>query len=581
MTTPHRPATGVGRQPVVRLARACVRAKILALGLVLVAAVFALLGTARGAGPTERVIILQPGLNTVGWVGEAAGVADLFAELPEATAVYAWDPINQRYLIAAPFVPESLWTLSDVTPGMGFLVSINGDDPVEWRLPLTPVSGTVRLWPGLNLVAWSGKDNTPLTHALRGVGTSAAGVFVERDGVAGWTNTSSPDASASDHVDHLALGEALWVRSSRRVNWLQPTDVLPQITADVSDADRARVVRALQDAAAYFDQTYGIQADPARLKLSFRSAPDWPHAGGGVDWFPVPEIAFTNVHHFTEGWLRTFVTHEYVHILQAQLDTTSIDYSESGETYKISAGIVAPWWMKEGTAFLAADARLNPVLLDRARALVTNASAPLQTIVRQGSLPYEAYSHGALAMQKLSVGASDDSLFEFWRLLASPGGSATTWEDLIPIWKSAFEEAFDVEIDEFYHEFHQWQCAQAVNNGHPETDDCLMGAQRLVRGTLSFDCQLGGSNQVRLLRQAGDEWSPLDWWQADAGYFALAAPTAGLYLIQVRYADIEPYFGASGMSATVSDAVPWQVDHAGIDVALSRLQNRDSCSSPE
>ena len=583
MTTSHSHSTGVGHQPMIRR-ESGLHTKPLMFGLMMIAGVFALLGSARGAGATERVTVLQPGLNAVGWVGEATGVADLFAELPEATAVYAWDPINQRYLTAHRLVPEPLWTLSDVVPGMGLLVSINGDDPVEWRLSLTPVSGTVRLWPGWNLVAWSGRDNTPLAHALRGVGTSAAGVFVEREGAVGWINVAAPDTSASDHGDHLARGEALWVRSLRRVNWLQPTDVLPRITANISDTDRARVVRALQDAATYFDLTYGIQADPARLTFRFRSASDWPHAGGGVDSFPVPEIHFTNVHLSTEGWLRTFVTHEYAHILQAQLDITSLDrLSESGETHKVSAGQVAPWWMKEGTAFLVADARHDPAQLNHASASISNASAPLQAIVRKGDwrLPFEAYSHGALALQRLTAEAGDDSLFEFWRLLASPDGSATTREDLVSIWTSAFERAFGVEVGEFYHKFHQWQCEQAVKNGHPESDDCVNGARRLVRGTLGFDCHLGGNNRIRLLRQTGDTWSPLDWWLTDGGYFALAAPTAGLYLIQVGYADIEPYFGANGMSTALSDAVPWRVDQAGIDIGLSRLYNRDSCSPSE
>ena len=560
----------------------------LALGLMMIAAVFALLGSTRAEGPSEGVITLRPGLNAVGWVDEAIGVADLFAELPEATTVYAWDPINQRYLVAAPSVPEPLWTLSDVAPGMGLLVSINGDAPVEWRLSLTPVSGTVRLWPGLNLVAWSGRDSTPLDHALRGVGTSAVGVFIKRDGAV-WANALSPDVDASGRTDHLDRGEALWVRSSRRLNWLQPTDVLPRITTDVSGTDRTRIIRALQDAAAYFDQAYGIQADPARVVLTFRSDPGWPHAGGGASRFPVPGIDFTNVDRFTDGWLSTFVAHEYAHVLQSQLDTTFLDLSEISEASagllppETSAAGVMPIWIGEGGAYLVADARLSAGLLDRARAQITNASAPLQTLVRMGDWhqPHAAYTHGALALQRLTARAGHDSLFEFWRLLASPDGSVATWEDLASIWTSAFEVAFGVEIDQFYQEFHQWQCEQAVNNGYPETDDCLSGAQRLVRGTLTFDCYLHGAAKIRLLRQAGDKWIPLNWWLTDAGQFTLAAPTTGLYLIQVSYDDIEPYFGANGINTTLSDTVPWQVDQAGIDVALSRLYNRGSCASPK
>ena len=573
----------------------------LALGLMMVVAVFALLGSTRAEGPSEGVIVLRPGLNAVGWVDEAIGIADLFAELPEATTVYAWDPINQRYLVAAPSVPEPLWTLSDVAPGMGLLVSINGDAPVEWRLSLTPVSGTVRLWPGLNLVAWSGRDSTPLDHALRGVGTSAVGVFIKRDGAV-WANALSPDVDASGRADHLDRGEALWVRSSRRLNWLQPTDALPRIIVDISLTDRDRVIHALRDVATYFDQTYGVQADPARLMLSFRSNPDWPHAGGGVNWFPVPEIDFTNIQRFGECGLANFVAHEYTHILQAQLDTT---FWTGPDGWRISAGIAAPWWMKEGTAYLAADtlyrARANACggigfgpesadtdagsdHLEGIRATLNDETPPLETIVRRGDwrLPGTAYTHGALALQRLTAEeAGHDSLFEFWRLLSAEDELPETRRDLNLIWRRAFESAFGLDVDEFYSDFHQWQCEQAAKNGHPETDDCLNGARRLVRGTLTFDCSLHSGAKIRLLRQAGDTWIPLNWWLTDGGYFTLAAPTTGLYLIQVSYDDIEPYFGANGINTTLSDTVPWQVDQAGIDVALSRLYNRGSCASPK
>ena len=495
MTTPHRHSTGVGRRLAVRLVRVRLHTKTVMFGIMVVVVVFALLGTARGAEATERVIVLQPGLNAVGWVGEATAVADLFAELPEATAVYAWDPINQRYLAAHRLVPEPLWTLSDAAPGMGILVSINSDAQVEWQLSLTPASGTVRLWPGLNLVAWSGRDNTPLAHALRGVGNSAAGVFVERDGAAGWINASSSDTSASDHVDHLTRGEALWVRSSRRVNWLQPTDVLPQITADISATDRARVIHALRDVAAYFDQTYGIQADPARFELWFSSDPDHPSGEGYMGYdFLVPGIGFINIQSIDECYLATLTAHEYAHVLQAQLDTIVLDPGDGSLPY--TAGIaVAPTWMVEGAARLvevfwrqsasACDGyrvRYGPespwigsaddgsAHLEAFRARLNDESLPLGTLAAELSLT--AYNHGALAMRQLTTGISGSSLFEFWRLLSDEGEPPETLRDLHSIWRRAFESAFGLDVDEFYSGFHQWQCEQAVKNGHPEPQWC-------------------------------------------------------------------------------------------------------------
>ena len=557
--------------------------------LVLVAiAGFSLLADSASANePGERRIVLRPGLNAVGWVGDETFVSDVFAELPEASAVYAWDALNQRYLVAARLAPASLWTLETVTPGMGILVSIEGDAAVEWRIPLTPVSGTVRIFPGMNLVAWSGRDNTPLAHALRGVGTSIGDVYVNDSGAAEWSAFAPSDSSGTGAPDLIDRGEALWVFSARRLNWLQPTYVLPQITADISDSDKARVLGALGDAGAFFDRAYGIQADPARLLLAFRNAPDWPHAGGGVDWFPSAEITFTNVERFTDSYLSEFVAHEYAHVLQGQLDTTAFFESNEYTIGYTSVGSAAPWWMKEGGAYFVAEGRYGVEIglsdvLQHARLSLSNTSPPLRTLVRRGdwTVPYAAYSRGALAMQQLTAKAGDDSLFEFWRVLAAPDESPIPLEELDPAWQSAFKSVFGVAVDDFYNEFREWHCAQAVENGDVKSDDCAARATRLVRGALYFNCGLNPARDIRLLQQIDGAWTPLDWWLTDGGYFALAAPADGLYVIEVKWSDRSQYFGVNGINAVLSDAIPYQVDRSGIDVKLSRLYRRTEDCPP-
>ena len=37
---------------------------------------------------------LEPGINLVGWVGEPASVSQLFDEIPQLEAVWAWDAVS-------------------------------------------------------------------------------------------------------------------------------------------------------------------------------------------------------------------------------------------------------------------------------------------------------------------------------------------------------------------------------------------------------------------------------------------------------------------------------------------------------
>ena len=114
-----------------RLKRA-IATLILALAAVLALAI----GVASADDTEAGTIVLQPGDNHVGWVGEATSVDDIFAAIPEARLIYAWDADLRVWRHAIRGVGGPLKLLQ---PGMAVQIRIIGDEPVEWRRPL-PVS---------------------------------------------------------------------------------------------------------------------------------------------------------------------------------------------------------------------------------------------------------------------------------------------------------------------------------------------------------------------------------------------------------------------------------------------------------
>ncbi len=73
---------------------------------------------------------LLPGDNLIGWVGYATTTEAFFEQIPEAELVYTWDAQLSRYRFAAPGLEASL---SMIEPGMGLIVRIGGNDPVNFQ----------------------------------------------------------------------------------------------------------------------------------------------------------------------------------------------------------------------------------------------------------------------------------------------------------------------------------------------------------------------------------------------------------------------------------------------------------------
>ena len=176
---------------------------------------------AIGEQPGPDLRVLQPGDNLVGWVGFATSSQHLFDQIPEAELLYAWDAGSSRYRFAARGFQA---TLPMIEPGMGLVVRIAGEEPVEWLQPTVADGEWVALKPGPNLVAWTGPSGTPIDLAVRSISDSLTHALYVVASDSTELRRFQPGTRASAGPEHrLRRGDALWVFNTTETNWLQPS----------------------------------------------------------------------------------------------------------------------------------------------------------------------------------------------------------------------------------------------------------------------------------------------------------------------------------------------------------------------
>ena len=173
--------------------------------------------------PMTTTVVLEPGDNFVGWVGEPMAMSDLFEAYPDIEAVSTWHPYSEKHLVAAPSIPDEEWSLISFRPGQAYMIRVGGDDPIEMERSLEPAAGRVALKYGTNWVTWLGRDEWTIDRVVQGIGRSLTQVRM------GDLTYSPASPEISQDWPAIKRGSALEVTVSRSVNWLQPTFVMPEI----------------------------------------------------------------------------------------------------------------------------------------------------------------------------------------------------------------------------------------------------------------------------------------------------------------------------------------------------------------
>ena len=440
---------------------------------------------AQAADPQTETLTLQPGDNFVGWVAEPIAVENIFEQIPEAALIYRWDADARSYRYA---VRDMDGTLETIKPGMAVKIRIDGRKSVEWERALVPAKGMVKLYSGVNWVAWNGRDQWPVDQVARGIGTSL--VSIEVRGLA-----YQPDSDVSETIGPLdgdtaiRRGDALRVTVNRDLRWLQPTGMMPNIVwkGELSESVREEITADVRRTFDFFAEELAIEPDFSETTLLLFGSIDAAvqHAESGAE--PRPLYAPDHLRSTLEtgwqaekqpwgfwawvcGWQSqpppachgnraATLAHELFHVLQDQLSTRHPHLS--------------PTWMSEGTATWM-NWRLPPEFgqasyedqrqwtIDR----VAQTSEPLWA--GENGFYRWVYDLGSVVADRLVEMSGVDALLDFDRLLyPQPIGKERRWVQM-PTWHEAFEAAFGITVGAFYDDFEAWRATLPEPAGHKD-----------------------------------------------------------------------------------------------------------------
>ena len=165
------------------------------------------------------------------------------------------------------------------------------------------------------------------------------------------------------------------------------------------------------------------------------------------------------------------IVHEYFHVLQGQLATGFAQLEDGEIAWHTDISARGPQWLVEGTAQYADHAysrsriELRPYLGREGRYAPYKDLANFRARERLDRLDFttvysyqelgcifdheSVYALGFAGTAFLLEQAAEDSYVKYWKLL---------WER--PTWQQAFEEAFSIDINDFYSAFDEWLPSQ-------------------------------------------------------------------------------------------------------------------------
>ena len=505
--------------------------------------------------PTTGTVALQPGANEIGWIAETSDPQVLFDEIAELQSIWTWHALDRRWQAAARDAPSSLWTLYRLVPGMGLRLQIAGDAPVQWQRSLVPVSGKVELQPGDNFVAWAGRDGWDVNQLAKGIGRQLQEIHRRNPGT-GELDAIWPVAEEAEPAT-VARGEALWVKMPRSIVWLQPTDVMPRLVFPGGAPENVQTAarRDLRNTLDYFATEYGIQAEATELAIYMPLELDAYKQQLRDEGEEINDIALNDLWSRTGGWAGERIVVKRYGNEDPDLPTADISYQETmtheyfhriqGELW--NGGDHDATWVVEGSAnyaeqdqqVAAGERTWTEISSDDEQWIYDDVPRLLSTELGNGTWQYYL---GRLALQRLVERSRSSAWVDFYRELAPTQiGPTNRWQSTPP-WRDVFALTFDVDLDEFYAAFDQWQADLAARNGSRPADEAFDEPTRIEGRVVRADGSPVAGRFVSadeiVLAPTSERYS-VGWTQraeTDAeGNFSVIAPNDGQYMLWIYF----------------------------------------------
>ncbi|MYD65286.1 MAG: carboxypeptidase regulatory-like domain-containing protein [Chloroflexi bacterium] len=417
---------------------------------------------AEASQPTTITTTLYPGWNMVGWVGPPTAPSALFEGIPMLRQLFVWSTEAQEYQRATHADPSPAG-MSVLGPGAGLWLYVGGTTTVEWTRPVFVGGVPLDLAAPRSLVGWRGGDGTPIKDVLGRISDSVTRAWRwDAETQAFWLY--QPGATAST-LTELNRGEAILVELLGDTRWWQwgtGLDELPPHLTDDRDGpvvvylddvpERARIEieQALDDFGKLFSERFGFGRADFTIYVGtdggepLRAMHEWlfdfePAAGFcGNHRMDVLVHALRCANSF---WM--YGTYRQVLVDELGLLTrprTDDDRDPRGPRWLI--GGMYDYLYSAFPLFIT-PSFTDPVAISHARRTALPLSN-METYSSEWLVPDSSAFRalGFLAVQWLATHAGDPAVRDYHRRVAS--GTP---------WRVAFQAAFGIAVDDFYHAF--------------------------------------------------------------------------------------------------------------------------------